>query len=409
MVTRINSPRSDRRRRSLVEVRGAAERMSPSDVAPADAAPPRAPKRYSSSAIDLLHASLARCVPLRTYSLLLWLLSSLTCVAAVVALESQRTAWRPWLSPHDMRAFDFAEPASVVAWFSSSAYLLVGGLAVLIYGIRQHRMNDYRGRYTVWLWVVAVALIASVQATAPVLDVPIGLCARLLGPANESQRVVWRLLVVGLPLGVLATRLLFELRASRGASATFTAAMAVYLAQAWLAFLPGRILTTSLQTWLLTVLYLGSHVLVVLTLVQFARHVTLDALGMLPSGGRERAANRARRVRPAAAAAAADESATATTATGDHPPPTSKHRPTDPGGSPQRTARESGRDKTDAAVSDQAASREAARLITSGTDKAEVPALKAFAGVDDESDDRPLSRAERKRLKKENRQQRRAA
>ena len=60
-------------------------------------------------------------------------------------------------------AVDLAAPGSVADWFSSCLLLAAAGLGILTYLIRRHRVDDYRGRYRMWYWMVPLLVIASLD------------------------------------------------------------------------------------------------------------------------------------------------------------------------------------------------------------------------------------------------------
>lgn len=95
-------------------------------------------------------------------------------------------------------------------WFST-VLLLVSSLASLqIHALRQHRSNDYRGTYRIWLWFSGLLLVASINC---VLDLT-GLAAGFF--QGEGRGHWWWLLpaVQLLALGAIFARGLVEVRQS---------------------------------------------------------------------------------------------------------------------------------------------------------------------------------------------------
>src|SRR5205823_14278964 len=65
--------------------------------------------------------------------------------------------------PKDGRiaAFDLDGEGSLGAGFSAALLALSGVTAVLIYTLRRHRLDDYRGRYRLWLWAAMCWFVMS--------------------------------------------------------------------------------------------------------------------------------------------------------------------------------------------------------------------------------------------------------
>ncbi|HMP78350.1 MAG TPA: hypothetical protein PKD54_02750 [Pirellulaceae bacterium] len=49
------------------------------------------------------------------------------------------------------------------AWYSSLLLILSSLASLQIYALRQHRRNDYRGTYRVWLWFAAILMVSSLN------------------------------------------------------------------------------------------------------------------------------------------------------------------------------------------------------------------------------------------------------
>jgi hypothetical protein len=99
----------------------------------------------------------------------------------------------------------------------------------LIYAVRRHRLDDYRGRYRMWLCMVPVLLLLSLEQTAALSEtLQSSLRAWTGWGILESGRSYWPLLLAGL-LGLLASRLAIETWRCRLA----TAGVGLALALAW--------------------------------------------------------------------------------------------------------------------------------------------------------------------------------
>jgi hypothetical protein len=177
--------------------------------------------------------------------------------------------------------FDLAAAGSVGAWFASLTLLGCSAVALIVYNLRRHRIADYRGRYRFWLWAAAVFGIASVCMTARIDQSMAALMFTVTGGHVISTVPVWVFVgwtAVGLSVAV---PLLLELRMSRTTIAGLLAAGVCYAGAGLLSIgvFRGHTLVghVSLQVGLL---YVG-HVLTLTSLWAFARLVFLDAQGQL--------------------------------------------------------------------------------------------------------------------------------
>jgi hypothetical protein len=103
-------------------------------------------------------------LPRRSIGLVLLLLVG---AAIIVGLE----AAYDWMSSRAgpsvtaLTTLDLNAKGSLGQWFCSLTLLSASGVAMITYKIRRHRLDDYQGRYHVWLWAAGCGfLIASDQA-----------------------------------------------------------------------------------------------------------------------------------------------------------------------------------------------------------------------------------------------------
>ena len=58
----------------------------------------------------------------------------------------------------------------MATWFSSALLATCAVFGLLTYQLRRHRVDDYRGRYRMWCWVVPLFLLASVDQVAGIQE-----------------------------------------------------------------------------------------------------------------------------------------------------------------------------------------------------------------------------------------------
>jgi hypothetical protein len=263
--------------------------------------------------------------------------------------------------------------AGLAAWTSAVALLLTAALARIIYSLRRHRISDVSGRYRVWRWVAVGALLASVNAVVGAHAVFAHVATTLTGWSLTTAGSEWwlsPLAIVGAWIGV---RLALEIGESRTALAAMVLAGVCYAlaAAGALGWSPAALAGWS--TLLTGGLPLLGHALLLAAMMVFARYVVLDVQGLIEHKPRRARAPQARPATSKTAATTASSSSPAGSTLAPKP----------------------------AAASLAAASSAPAPGRSDDDDDADEE-------DDDAYGDRPLSKAERKRLRKQQRRNRAA-
>ncbi len=275
-----NSPRAQCRRRVLVEeVRGSAAQQPSNNTSTGGEKKRASQRRYTDSALQSMQASISDFLPLRPWTLSVWLLSGITLIAGLLALYSQHSQWDRTIPRADLVAFDFAARGNLVAWFSSMSLVLSAAIMLAIYSVRQHRLDDYRGRFTIWLWAAGWAAFCSLDATAGLHHAIRGICVGLSGMTVHGDGSIWWVFVYSVLFGFLAVRLMVEMQPSRIALVSLLAAVLGYAISGLILLelvptLVGRLATIAHVTGLLM-----GHLLLVFSLLTHARYVMMDARG----------------------------------------------------------------------------------------------------------------------------------
>jgi hypothetical protein len=187
-----------------------------------------------------------------------------------------------WLKDYfdstDLAALDFAAPGNISHWLASTLWLLGALLAMLIYTLRRHRVDDYHGRYRVWLWTAAGCLLLSLFESAD-----LGVLVRAAGRGmvvyfSLAESLVWAgiLALVFLSAGV---RLAFEMRKCRPAVGALVAAGCCFVIAALMhdtrlvEISSANLPLASRGSWL------SGYVLVLTSFLLYARHVIAQIEG----------------------------------------------------------------------------------------------------------------------------------
>ncbi|HZZ29209.1 MAG TPA: hypothetical protein VFE46_14520 [Pirellulales bacterium] len=308
----FGSSRDDRRRRNLAE-ESAGESIAP--PAAASSKPAARGERYTAAARRENHRHTTDFIPRH------WAKLALSFVAALAAVGGLLFGYIKFGGEQNAEGatalglaqlFDAASGSSLAGWLSSLLFGFSAAGSVLIYSIRRHKLDDYRGRYRLWLWCAIAWLVMSIDATAN-LHTPFALAmARATGWSMLAGSAIWWIGIWGGIVGILALRLLLEVRESRLATLGFTLVFSLWAAAlatdyGWLHLGQSQQLSAPLMA-------IGGRlvgqVTLFFTIALYARHVLLDAEGLLSVRQRKPKREKAPK-KPKASPAAEEKSATA--------------------------------------------------------------------------------------------------
>src|SRR5204863_398638 len=86
-----------------------------------------------------------------------------------------------------LAALDVAARGSLAAWYASVLLLAATGWSFIVFAIRAHRVDDYRGRYRVWLWTTAALAWLSLDEATGRLKVHIDPDKKKGKPKSRSR------------------------------------------------------------------------------------------------------------------------------------------------------------------------------------------------------------------------------
>lgn len=277
--------RDGRRRRVLNDEVRAAAGIALS--AGATAADPDAP-RYGEQAGVEHHPQVTDFVPRRKRALLLMLAATLGAAAAAQALVQFGPQVAGALP--GMTAETSAQLAGgMTAWTSAMALLACAGLARVIYSLRRHRVDDYRGRYRAWRWVGWTAMAASFTAVAGLHGAVAEMARAATGWSLTAGGAEWWLAPVALVGGWVFVRMTLDMAESRTALAPTLVGAACYGLAAAGAFGWSPAILGDAGGVLVNSLPLAGHALVLAGLMTFGRYVVLDVQGLIDHAPRRAA------------------------------------------------------------------------------------------------------------------------
>jgi len=273
---RRSGQRDDRRRRLLVE-EGLAGDASVSTASAVSVRSPTVRRSRHYGDAEFLGTA-RRVIDLVPRGWGAWVLTAALGLAMIVLLELAYAKLPPELV-HSTGTFDLLAPGSLARWTGSLVLLAGAAVSVLIYAIRRHRTDDYRGRYRRWLSVAFVCAVLAADEAAGLF--PTVLTAVEYFSGSDWLRAHWLALVGGVALTglLLCFRPLWELRECPTALAlAIVSALALTAAVVFRA-IPWEQAAAEEHAMICKGSDLAGYVLALFALGLFARYCLLDAEG----------------------------------------------------------------------------------------------------------------------------------
>jgi hypothetical protein len=277
--------RDDRRRRLLAEERtGSADPSAQPATGAADRiGSPTPHKSANYGDAEFLETQLrpTDLVPRWLISYFLLLVLGAAAIGGLAALH-QWVHEAPGAQHLQLALAELGSPGGLGNWLASLILLSASLLAAIVYSVRRHRVDDYHGRYHIWLWaafcwfVMATDVAASLRQGFQQVMVW-ATATRILGDGS-----IWWVAPACLSIGAIVSRLLIDMWSSRLSAFALVLASGSYIV-ALVASYRGIVMPSeTAQLLLVQCLALGGHLLLALSMGLHARHVILDAEGRLP-------------------------------------------------------------------------------------------------------------------------------
>jgi len=264
--------RGDRRRRVLQD-----EKLRSGHCPPPEATEGA---RYTAAANVENHPQITQFIPRKWSSYALLLGGAALLIAAVVAAHLHATTMANAIGSGPIAAFDFTAGGRLAAWLGSLTLVGCALVAVMVYGLRRHRIDDYKARYRSWLVLACVTLMASADVAANLHQPYSDLWVRVTGWSPLGGDVWW-LAPIGLVCGWLAFRLLTDVAECTTSFSMLALAIVAYTVAAVSAYaqLPafGRVDTLALMFGAM----LAGNVLLLAGVTAYARYLVLDVQGLI--------------------------------------------------------------------------------------------------------------------------------
>ncbi len=263
-------------------------------ASPAEGDPSTAPSGASKGPVRAYHEAVLSqrqprvtdLLPVRPLWVVVALLLGLTCIATIETIHIHAASLPPFEGSQHLAPLIATTPGSLAAWFASAMLATAAMLAIVVFSIRAHRIDDYRGRYRIWLWTAAALTWLSLDCVTG-LHNTLGLSLTLVtgkqvvtSSLDAGYTLTW-IAVYGLVFGSLGLRLMFELWSSRLSLTALLVAGFLYFDASLFeleVLQPPIALIDGLIESMLTLL---GHFSLLAAVGFYGRHVLLDASGRL--------------------------------------------------------------------------------------------------------------------------------
>ena len=169
-------------------------------------------------------------VPKSYLAIGLLFLAGLTSIAGLAAAQLYLRELAEWGTKDGVAAFELGGRGSLASWLGSLWLALAGLGSLLIYSIRRHKLDDYRGHYRWWLVAGIAWLVMSIDAITGLHDLFRAAMTRFTGYSAPASGHAWWIGCWGLLLAATVVRLLLDMRACRIALVTIALALAAWSA-----------------------------------------------------------------------------------------------------------------------------------------------------------------------------------
>lgn len=168
-------------------------------------------------------------IPLRRSPLALWCIAAVAIIATLECLYAWMPSMATATTDGQIAAFDLDGEGSLAVWFSSATLSLAFAVTLLIYRMRKQAVDDYQGKYRVWLWAALCWLVLGIDETSSLHEGFKEMMVQLTGQRILGDGSIWWAIPYAVVLGVVGLKLWFEMRPYRLSRVAFAGAAACYI------------------------------------------------------------------------------------------------------------------------------------------------------------------------------------
>ncbi len=185
-------------------------------------------KLYADAALVELQPRVTDLIPDRLVGLACVLFVGVGSAVAVQAIYHYRVSRLAHVDYQVVSGLDLYGPGTIVSWIASVYLLMAGAAALLVYNTRRHKVDDYFGRYSLWIWLAVFCTIASLDATTGLHRVVQYGLTKVTGTALWGDGSIWWIAIYGLVALVLGGRAMADMWPCRGGLTFLAAAVGCY-------------------------------------------------------------------------------------------------------------------------------------------------------------------------------------
>lgn len=248
--------------------------------------------RYTPAAQHEQLHRLVDVIPKRPIWICLWFTLGLLSLGTLCLLDHTRREYLGQIPAEKTTALAISGTGTLANWWATVCLLGSAGLSAVIYTIRCHRVDDYRGRYRQWILMTLLCALGSACVATPIHQTFQALVVQLTERTWWHDGVLWWMLPLSGIATVAGIRALLDMRPCKSAPVALVVAAGCYVAAALghLGILNAKHVSTSL--WLPMAVLLA-HYCLFWSFCLFARYVYLEAQGQLGEKPKKRNRRRA--------------------------------------------------------------------------------------------------------------------
>ncbi|MDA1050292.1 MAG: hypothetical protein O3C40_07405 [Planctomycetota bacterium] len=239
---------------------------------------------YPDAALAQRQTPITSLLPQRALTLVALLLGGGFAIAGIELLYARLLVGLPESLHASLAVFDLTARGNIAHWFASLTLVIGAATSMLVYLIRRHRLDDYRGRYRMWQWATACFMIGSFDAATGARAIFQPAMIQLTGTKLLGDGAVWSVLLTGIAVTTCLIRLAIEVKGSRLAASFLGLAAGSYVGCVVTNFHPALNAAELARVIASSATLLAGHFCLVYSVALYGRHVYQEAQGTRRAG-----------------------------------------------------------------------------------------------------------------------------